>query len=112
MGYTGITILGAYGVVTSVIIIILGVIIKYDDCGEMVDADDCKEITMGDGGKLTEIHNRLIKVDLLNSDQAETGRVASNGKSECPHALFLPSQCLRLLPSLYLWLESLQTVDD
>ena len=105
MGYTGITILGAYGVVTSVIIIILGVIIDYDNCGEMVDADDCKEITMGDGGKLTKIHNRLIKVDLLNSDQAETGRVDSNGKSECPHALFLPTQRLRLLLSLYLWLE-------
>ena len=89
---------------------ILGVIINYDDCGEMVEADDCKEITMGDGGKLTEIHNRLIKVDLLNSDQAETGRVDSNGKSEFPHALFLPSQRLIMLPSLYLWLESLQTV--
>ena len=83
MGYTGITILGAYGVVTSVIIIILGVIITYDNCGEMVDVDDCKEITMGDGGKVTEIHNRLIKVDLLNSDQAEMGQVDSNGKSEC-----------------------------
>ena len=47
MGCTGITILGAYGVVTSVIIVILRVIINHDDCGEMVDADDCKEITMG-----------------------------------------------------------------
>ena len=84
----GITILGAYGVVTSVIIVILGVIINYDDYGEMVDADDCKEIIMGDGGKLTEIHNRLIKVDLLNSDQAEMGRVDSNGKSECPPCTF------------------------
>ena len=83
--------------VTSVIIVILGVIINYDDCGEMVDADDCKEITMGDGGKLTEIHNRLIKVDLLNSDQAETGRVDSNGKSECPPCTFSAFTALEIV---------------
>ena len=88
MGCTGITILSAYGVVTSIIIIVLGVIIKYDDCGEIVDADDCKEVNMGDGGKLTEINNRVIKVDLLNSDQAETGRIVSEGKFDCPPCTF------------------------
>ena len=97
MGYTGITILSAYGMVTSVIIIILGVIITYDNCGEMVDVDDCKEITMGDGGKVTEIHNRLIKVDLLNSDQAEMGRVDSNGKSECPPCTFSTFTALEIV---------------
>ena len=76
--------MSAYGVVTSIIIIVLGVIIKYDDCVEIVDAVDCKEVNMGDGGKLTEIHNRVIKVDLLNSDQAETGRIVSEGKLDCP----------------------------
>ena len=65
-GCTGITILSAYGVVTTVIIVVLG------------------EVNMGDGGKLTEIHNRVIKVDPLNSDQAETGRIDSNGKFDCP----------------------------
>ena len=47
------TILGAFGVVTSVIIIVLGVMINNDYCGEMVDVDNCKEITMGNGGNVT-----------------------------------------------------------
>ena len=97
MGYTGITILGAYGVVTYVIIIVLGVMINYDYCGEMVDADDCKEITMGNGGKITEIHNRMIKVDLLNSDNAEMGCVTSNGKSECPPCTFSAITALEIV---------------
>ena len=53
-----------------------------------MEADDCKDITVGNGGKITEIHNRMIKVDLLNSDNAEMGRVTSNGKSECPPCTF------------------------
>ena len=89
--------MGAYGLVTSVIIIVLGVIIKYEDCGEIVDADDCKEVNMGDGGKLTEIHNRVIKVDLLNSDQAETGRIDSNGKFDCPPCTFSTFTALEIV---------------
>ena len=64
MGCTGITILSVYGAVTTIIIIVLGVILKYN--GVLVDADYCKEVYMGDGGDLTEIHNKVIKVDFLN----------------------------------------------
>ena len=83
--------------VSSVIIIVLGVMINTDNCGEMVDADDCKEITMGNGGKITEIHNRMIKVDLLNSDNAEMGWVNSNGESECPQCTFSAFTALEIV---------------
>ena len=88
MGCTGVAVLGVYSLVTSLIIIVMGVMINTNYCGEMEEADDCKDITMGNGGKITEIHNRMIKVDLLNSDNAEMGHVTSNGKSECPPCTF------------------------
>ena len=53
----------------------------------MLEADDCKDSTVGNGRKVTEVHNRMIKVDLFNSDNAEMGRVTS-GKSECPPCTF------------------------
>ena len=95
MGGTGITILSVYGAVTTIIIIVLGVILKYD--GELVDADDCKEVKMGDGGDLTEIHNKVIKVDFLNSDQAETGRIDSEGELVCPPCTFSTFTALEIV---------------
>ena len=58
MGVTGVTVLSIYGIVTTITIIVLGVILKYD--GELVDAEDCKEVHIGDVGDLTEIHNKVI----------------------------------------------------
>ena len=85
MGVTGVTVLSIYGIVTTITIIVLGVILKYD--GELVD-EDCKEVHMGDGGDLTEIHNKVIKVDFLNNDQAETGRIDSLVCSPCSFSTF------------------------
>ena len=96
--------------VTSVIIIVLGLMIYNDYCGEIVDADDCKEITMGNGGKLTEIHNRLIKVDLLNCDNAEMGRVNSNGEFECPPCTFSAFTALEIVAITLLVVGILKTV--
>ena len=38
---------------------------------------------METGGSLTEVHNKIVKVDLFNADNGETGRVTTAG-SECP----------------------------
>ena len=96
MGFTRVTVLGVYGLVTSLIIIVMGVMINTNYCGEMVEADDCKDITVGNGGKVTEVHNRMIKVDFFNSDNAEMGRVTYNGKSDCPPCTFLLSRLWKL----------------
>ena len=83
MGCTGVTVLGVYSFVASLIIIVTGVMINTNYCGEMLETDDCKDITVGNGGKVTEVHNKMIKVDLFNADNGEMGRVTTAG-SECP----------------------------
>ena len=94
MGVTGVTVLSIYGIVTTITFIVLGVILKYD--GELVD-EDCKEVHMGDGGDLTEIHNKVIKVDFLNNDQAETGRIDSEGGLVCSPCSFSTFTALEIV---------------
>ena len=94
MGVTGVTVLSLYGIVTTITIIVLGVILKYDV--ELVD-EDCEEVHMGDGGDLTEIHNKVIKVDFLNNDQAETGRIDSEGGLVCSPCSFSTFTALEIV---------------
>ena len=94
MGVTGVTVLSIYGIVTTITIIVLGVILKYD--GELVD-EDCKEVHMGETGDLTEIHNKVIKVDFLNNDQAETGRIDSEGGLVCSPCSFSTFTALEIV---------------
>ena len=94
MGVTGFTVLSIYEIITTITIIVLGVILKYD--GELVD-EDCKEVHMGDGGDLTEIHNKVIKVDFLNNDQAETGRIDSEGRLVCSPCSFSTFTALEIV---------------
>ena len=96
MGCTGVTVLGVYSFVASLIIIVMGVMINTNYCGEMLETDDCKDITVGNGGKVTEVHNKMIKVDLFNSDNAEMGRVTS-GESECPPCTFSAFTALEIV---------------
>ena len=49
----------------------------------MSETDGCKDITVETDGSLTEVHNKIVKVDLFNADNGETGRVTTAG-SECP----------------------------
>ena len=92
----GVTVLGVYSLVASLIIIVMGVMINTNYCGEMLETDDCKDITVGNGGKVTEVHNKMIKVDLFNSDNAEMGCVTS-GKSECPPCTFSAFTALEIV---------------
>ena len=86
MGVTGVTVLSIYGIVTTITIIVLGVILKYD--GELAD-EDCKD--------LTEIHNKVIKVDFLNNDQAETGKIDSEGGLVCSPCSFSTFTALEIV---------------
>ena len=75
--------MGVYSLVASLIIIVMGEMINTNYCDEMLETDDCKDITVGNGGKLTEVHNKMVKVDLFNADNGEMGRVTT-ADSECP----------------------------
>ena len=88
--------MGVYSLVASLIIIVMGVMINTNYCGEMLEMDDCKDITVGNGRKVTEVHNKMIKVDLFNSDNAEMGRVTF-GKSECPPCTFSAFTALEIV---------------
>ena len=60
----GVTVLGVYSLVASLIIIVLGVLINTDYCDEISETD-CKDFTVENGGSLTKVHNKMVKVDLL-----------------------------------------------
>ena len=75
--------MGVYSLVASLIIIVMGVLINTNYCDEMSETDGCKDFTVENGGSLTEVHNKMVKVDLFNADNGEMGRVTTAG-SECP----------------------------
>ena len=79
----GVTVLGVYSLVASLIIIVMGVMINTNYCDEMSETDDCKDFTVENGGSLTEVHNKMVKVDLFNADNGVMGGVTTAG-SECP----------------------------
>ena len=43
----GVTVLGVYSHVASLMIIVMGVMININYYGEMLETDDCKDITVG-----------------------------------------------------------------
>ena len=80
----GVTVLGIYSLVASLVIIVMGaLLVNTDYCDEKSETDGCKDLTVETGGSLTEVHNKIVKVDLFNADNGETGRVTTAG-SECP----------------------------
>ena len=68
----GVTVLGIYSLVASLIIVVHGVLINTDYCDEISETD-CKDFTVENGGSLTEVHNKMVKVDLFNADNGVMG---------------------------------------
>ena len=78
----GVTVLTIYALVASLVVLVLGtLLVTMDGCDEDSLAKSCQDLKVESGGSLTEVHNRILKLDILNQDNGETGRTAVG---DCP----------------------------
>ena len=78
----GVTVLGVYAGIASLTILILGsLLISGNDCEEKSLVESCKDLQV-DGG-LTEVHNKIVKFDILNQDNGRIGLTGETGET-CP----------------------------
>ena len=72
----GVTVLAIYAFVASLVVLVLSsLLVTMDGCDET-----CKDLNVETGGTLTEVHNRILKLDILNQDNGMTG----NTGVDCP----------------------------
>ena len=77
-------------------IIILGMLlVTGDDCDEN-SLTNCKDLKVETGGSLTEVHNKILKVDLFNQDNGETGRTAGVDCPICTVSVFTTLEIIGL----------------
>ena len=75
----GVTVLAVYAGLASLTVLILGsLLISVKDCDEKSLVESCKDLKV-DGG-LTEVHNKILKFDILSQDN---GKVGTTGET-CP----------------------------
>ena len=75
----GVTVLAIYAGIASLAVLILGsLLISVKGCDEESLVESCKDLKV-DGG-LTEVHNKILKFDILNQDN---GKVGITGET-CP----------------------------
>ena len=75
----GVTVLAIYAFVASLVVLVLGsLLITMEGCDEESLVESCKDLKV-DGG-LTEVHNKILKLDILNQDN---GKVGITGET-CP----------------------------
>ena len=93
----GVTVLGIYSLVASLVIIVLGtLLVNMDDCDENSLTNGCKDLKVETGGSLTEVHNKIVKVDLFNQDNGETGRIAGVDCPICTVSVFTTLEIIAL----------------
>ena len=77
----GVTVLAIYAFVASLVVLVLSsLLVTMDGCDEDSLAKTCKDLNVETGGTLTEVHNRILKLDILNQDN---GKAGSTGV-DCP----------------------------
>ena len=77
----GVTVLAIYAFVASLVVLVLSsLLVTMDGCDEDSLAETCKDLNVETGGTLTEVHNRILKLDILNQDNGMTG----NTGVDCP----------------------------
>ena len=77
----GVTVLAIYAFVASLVVLVLGsLLVTMDGCDEDSLAKSCKDLKVETGGTLTEVHNRILQLDILNQDN---GKAGSTGV-DCP----------------------------
>ena len=97
-------VLGIYGLVASLVIIILGtLLVTGDDCDED-SLTGSKDLKVEAGGNLMEVHNNVLKFDLFNQDNGDTGRTAGVDCPVCSVSLFTTLEIIvmTLLVALFL----------
>ena len=78
-------------------IIILGtLLVTMDDCDENSLTNGCKDLKVETGGSLTEVHNKIVKFDLFNQDNGETGRTAGVDCPICTVSVFTTLEIIAL----------------
>ena len=93
----GVTVLGVYSLVASLVIIVLGtLLVNTGYCDEKSVTDGCKDLTVETGGSLTEVHNKIVKVDLFNQDNGETGHTAGVDCPICTVSVFTTLEIIAL----------------
>ena len=89
-------VLGIYGLVASLVIIILGtLLVTGDDCDEN-SLTGSKDLKVEAGGSLMEVHNKILKVDLFNQDNGETGRTVWVDCPICTVSVFTTLEIIAL----------------
>ena len=74
-------VLTIYAFVASLVVLVLGsLLVTMDGCDEDSLAKSCKDLKVETGGTLTEVHNRILQLDILNQDN---GKAGSTGV-DCP----------------------------
>ena len=76
----GVVVLAIYAFVASLVVLVLGSLLAVDGCDEDSLAKSCKDLKVETGGTLTEVHNRILQLDILNQDN---GKAGSTGV-DCP----------------------------
>ena len=77
----GVVVLTIYAFVASLVVLVLGsLLVTMDGCDEDSLAKSCKDLKVETGGTLTEVHNRILQLDILNQDN---GKAGSTGV-DCP----------------------------
>ena len=77
----GVTVLAVYAFVASLVVLVLGsLLVTMDGCDEDSLAKSCKDLKVETGGTLTEVHNQILQLDILNQDN---GKAGSTGV-DCP----------------------------
>ena len=77
----GVTVLAIYAFVASLVVLVLSsLLVTMDGCDEDSLPKSCKDLKVETGGTLTEVHNRILKLDILNQDN---GKAGSTGV-DCP----------------------------
>merc|ERR1712215_537960 len=97
MGETGcgVTVLGIYGLVASLVIIILGtLLVTGDDCDEN-SLTGSKDLKVEAGGSVMEVH-KVLKFDLFNQDNGDTGRTAGVDCPICTVSVFTTLEIIGL----------------
>ena len=90
------TVLGIYGMVASLVIIILGMLlVTGDDCDEN-SLTGSKDLKVEAGGNLMEVHNKVLKFDLFNQDNGDTGRTAGVDCPVCTVSIFTTFEIIGL----------------
>ena len=63
-----------------VALVLSSLLVTMDGCDEDSLAKTCKDLNVETGGTLTEVHNRILKLDILNQDNG----MAGNTGVDCP----------------------------